>query len=62
MQQQQIHQDPNMVDMNGNPIQMQQMIGPDGQPVMMDPNMMQQPGQQYTEEQMQVSGPIFNFD
>ena len=34
---------------------MQQMIGPDGQPVMMDPNMMQQPGQQYTEEQMAVS-------
>ena len=41
--------DPNMVDMNGQPI-MQPMVGPDGQPIMMDGNQMA-----YTQEQIDVS-------
>ena len=47
MQQQMMQQqDPNMMmDMDG---QMQQVIGPDGQPVMIDPT-------QYTQEQLEVS-------
>ena len=47
MQQQMMQQqDPNMMmDMDG---QMQQVIGPDGQPMMIDPT-------QYTQEQLEVS-------
>ena len=46
---QMMQMDPNMVDMNGQPI-MQPMVGPDGQPIMMDGNQMA-----YTQEQIDVS-------